>query len=55
MAYTVFTKSESNPRESQHALVMADIDKKKIRSVVRKACVERRKTSLLKDEVRKQF
>ena len=33
----------------QHALVIVDINMKKIRSVVRKTCTERRKISLLKD------
>ena len=37
------------PAEFQHALVIADIDKKKIMKVVRKTCVERRKITLLKD------
>ena len=37
------------PGELQHALVIADIDKKEIRTVVRKTCVERRKITLLKD------
>ena len=37
------------PVEFQHALMVADIDKKKIRKVVRKTCTERRKISLLKD------
>ena len=37
------------PGEYQHALVIADIDKKKIRKVVRKTYDERRKISLLKD------
>ena len=37
------------PGEIQHALVMADIDKRKIRKVVRKTCAERRKITLLKD------
>ena len=41
--------------EFQHALVVADIDKRKIRNVVRKSCAERRKISLLKDlEIRKK-
>ena len=31
------------PCEFQHSLVVADIDKKKIRKVVRKTCAERRK------------
>ena len=38
------------PGEFQHALVIADIDKRKIRKVVRKTCAERRKITLLKDE-----
>ena len=43
------------PGEFQHALVIVDIDKKKIRKVVRKTCVERRKISLLKDvKIRKR-
>ena len=37
------------PGEFQHALVIADIDKKKIRKVVKRTCAERRKISLLKD------
>ena len=37
------------PGEFQHALVIADIDKRKIRKVVRKTCAERRKITLLKD------
>ena len=37
------------PGEFQHALVVADIDKRKIRKVVRKTCPERRKITLLKD------
>ena len=42
--------------ELQHGLVIADIDKKKIRKVVRKTCAERRKIRLLKDvKSRKQF
>ena len=44
------------PGEFRHALVMADIDKIKIRNVVRKTCAERRKITLLKDvKIRKQF
>ena len=44
------------PGEFQHAIVRADIDKKKIRKVVRKICDERRKTTLLKDvKILKQF
>ena len=37
------------PGEFQHALVVADINKKKIINVVRKTCTEGRKISLLKD------
>ena len=36
-------------REFRHALVIADMDKTKIRKVVRKTCAERRKITLLKD------
>ena len=36
--------------EVMHALVIADIDERKIRKVVRKTCAERRKIALLKDE-----
>ena len=44
------------PGEFQHVLVIADIDKRKLRKVVKKACAERRKISLLKDvKIRKQF
>ena len=39
----------------QHASVIADIDRKKIRNIVRKTCAERRKISLLKDvKIRKR-
>ena len=42
--------------ELQHAIVVADIDRKKVRHVVRKTCIERRKISLLKDVmIRKRF
>ena len=37
------------PGRFQHALVIVDIDKKKIRKVVKKTCAEIRKISLLKD------
>ena len=37
------------PEEFQHVLVIADIDKRKIRKVVRKTYAERRKITLLKD------
>ena len=40
----------------QHALMVADIDKKKIRNVERKTCIERRKIRLLNDvKTRKRF
>ena len=37
------------PGQFQHALAVADRDKKNIRNVKRKICTERRKISLLKD------
>ena len=37
------------PGEFQHAVVIADIDKRNIRKVVRKTCAERRKITLVKD------
>ena len=44
------------PVEFQHALVIADIDKRKIWKVARKTCAERRKITLLKDvKIRKRF
>ena len=44
------------PGEFQHALVIAHIDKRKIRKVVRKKCAERRKIIVLKDvNIRKRF
>ena len=44
------------PGECQHSLVVADMDKKKIRNVVRVTCTERRKISLLNDvKIRKPF
>ena len=44
------------PAEFQHALVVADIDKKKIRNAIRKTCAERRKINLPKDlKIRKRF
>ena len=36
------------PEEFQHALVIVDMDKKKIRSVEKKACPERRVIRMLK-------
>ena len=45
----VCAKCEGNPWELQHALVAADIDKRKIMNAVRKTRAERRKISLLKD------
>ena len=42
--------------ESHHALVIADIDKREIRKLVRKICAERIKITLLKDvKIRKRF
>ena len=41
--------------EFQHALLVADRDRKKIREVLRKTCIERRKISLLLDEIWKRF
>ena len=42
--------------EFQHALVIADMDKSRIRKVVRKTCAERRKITLLIDaKIRKRF
>ena len=39
-----------------HVLAVADIDKKKIRNVVRNTCAERIKKSFLKDvKIRKRF
>ena len=47
---------KATPGEFQHALVIADIDKRKIRKVVRKAYAERRKISFLNDiKIRKLF
>ena len=37
------------PGEFHHALVIADIDKRKARKVVRKTCAEIGRVSLLKD------
>ena len=44
------------PGEFQHALVIADIEKRKIRKVMRNTCAERRKITLLIDgKIRKRF
>ena len=44
------------PEEFQHVLEVSDIDKKKIRNVVRKTCSDRGKISLLEDVmIRKRF
>ena len=44
------------PGVIQHALVTTDIDKKKIRNVVRITCTDRRKINLLRDlKIRNQF
>ena len=43
------------PGEFQHTLVITDIDRKIIKKVVRKTCVDRRKITLLKGvKIRKQ-
>ena len=39
----VFTKCEGNSREFQHALVIADMHKKKMKKLVRKTHTELRK------------
>ena len=44
---------EAIPGEFQHVLVVADIDKKKVMYVVRRTHIERRKISLLGDEIMK--
>ena len=46
-----FLQKKAIPGEYQHALVIADIDNKKIRKVVKRACSERRKISLMKDKM----
>ena len=44
------------PGEFQHALVIADINKRKTRKVVRKTCAERGKISMLKEKkIRKRY
>ena len=44
------------PEEFPHAFVIADINKRKIRKVVRKTCTERAKIILLKDvKIRTDF
>ena len=37
------------PGDFQYVLVVADMDNKKIKNVVRKTCIEKRKIGLLKD------
>ena len=37
------------PGEFQHALVIADVDKRKMSKVVKKTCAEKRKITLQKD------
>ena len=47
---------KATPGEFQHALVIADIDKRKIRKVVRKAYAESRNIIFLNDvKIRKLF
>ena len=42
--------------DNQHAIVIADIDKMKIRKVVKKTCAERRQITSLKDvKIKKRF
>ena len=43
------------PGEFLHELVMAGVGKSKILNVVRKTCIDRRKISLLKDEIMERF
>ena len=43
------------PGVFQNVLAVADIDNRKIGNVVKKTCVEKRKISLLKDEIGKRF
>ena len=44
------------PGEHQHTLLIVDIDRKKIRKVVKRTCAERRKISLQKNvKIRKRF
>ena len=43
------------PGEFQHALVIADIDKRKVRNVVRKTCAERRKMRRTGSDLKKKF
>ena len=43
------------PGEFQHALVIVDIDKRKIMNVVRKTCAERREITVLKEETSRRF
>ena len=52
-----FTQNtKATPGEFQHALVIADIHKQKMRKVVRMTCPERRKISLQKDvKIRKRY
>ena len=44
-----FFNMKAIPTERQHALVVTDIDMRKMRKVVRKTFAERRKITLLKD------
>ena len=46
---------KATPVEFQHALVMADIEKKKIRKVVRKSCIDRRISLLMDVKIWKCF
>ena len=46
-------KCEGNPRWFKSALVVENLDRKKIKKVVIKTFIERIKISLLKDDIRK--
>ena len=43
------------PEEFQHALMVADINTKIIRKVMKMTCIERREIILLENEIRKRF
>ena len=56
----MYNESKYMPSDSvlivDYALVIAEIDKRKIMKVVKKACAKRKKISLLKDvKIRKRF
>ena len=41
--------------ECQHAVVVSDIDRKKMRNVVRKTCAERRKTCEDQETIKRKY